>query len=59
MGVCRNFPGWDNVDILLILFRLLTMQMDVHETLYSFYTTKKMLHVTITTVTKVVKNSLK
>ena len=25
MGVCRYFPG-DNVDILLILFRLLTMQ---------------------------------
>jgi len=26
------------------------MQMDVHKTLYPFYTTKKMLHVTVTII---------
>ena len=33
------FPGWDNVQILLILFQVAddTMQMGVHKTLYPFY----------------------
>ena len=35
MGIRRNFSNEDNVEILLIFFRLLTMmQMDVHKTLY-------------------------
>jgi len=37
MDVRRNFSRVGNVEILLILFRLLTMQMDVHKTLYPFY----------------------
>jgi len=40
----------DKVDILVVHFRLLTieMQIDVHITLYPCYTTKEMTHVTAT-----------
>jgi len=51
MGVRRNFSREEgNLDVLIILFRLpasdVAMQMDFHKKLYTFYTTKKMLHVT-------------
>jgi len=50
MGVCKNFSKVGKVDILVVHFRLLTIQMqiDVHITLYPCYTTKKMTHVTAT-----------
>jgi len=50
MGVLKNFSRVGQVDILVVYFRLLTMQMqiDVHITLYACYTTKKMSHVTAT-----------
>jgi len=51
MGIRRNFSK-QNVDILLILFRLLTLQciLDVQITLYYFYTTKKMSHESIRSI---------
>jgi len=47
------FAGLGKVDILFVVFRLLTiqidtMQMDVHITLYPFCNTKKMPHVAAT-----------
>jgi len=50
MGVRKNFSRVDKVDILVFHFRLLTIQMqiDVHITLYSRYTTKKIIQVTAT-----------
>jgi len=50
MGVLKNFSRVGQVDILVVYFRLLTIQMqiDVHITLYPCYTTKKMSHVTAT-----------
>jgi len=50
MGVRKHFFRVGKVDILVVHFRLLTMQMqiDVHVTLYPCYTTKKMTHVTAT-----------
>jgi len=50
MGVRKNFSRVGKVDILVVHFRLLTIQMqiDVHLTLYPCYTTKKMTHVTAT-----------
>jgi len=50
MGVRKNFSRVGKVDILVVHFRLLTiqMQLDVHITLYPCYTTKKMTHVTAT-----------
>jgi len=46
MGVRRNFSGGCNVDILLILIQVANdaMQMDLHKTLYPFYTTEKLPH---------------
>jgi len=40
------FPGGGNVDISVILFQVAedAMQMDLHTTLYPFYTTKKIPH---------------
>jgi len=48
MGVRRYFSRVGKVDILVVHFRPLTIQMqiDVHITLYPCYTTKKMTHVT-------------
>jgi len=50
MGVLKYFSRVGKVDILVVYFRLLTIQMeiDVHITLYPSYTTKKMTHVTAT-----------
>ena len=50
MGVRKHFFRVGKVDILVVHFRLLMMQMqiDVHVTLYPCYTTKKMTHVTAT-----------
>jgi len=50
MGVLKNFSRVGKVDILVVHFRLMTMQMqiDVHITLYACYSTKKMTHVTAT-----------
>jgi len=50
MGIRKNFSRVGKVDILVVHFRLLTIQMqiDVHLTLYPCYTTKKMTHVTAT-----------
>jgi len=46
MGVRRNFLGGGNVDILLLLIQVANeaMQMDLHKTLYPFYTTEKIPH---------------
>jgi len=46
MGVRRNFSRGGTVDISLILFQVANdaMQMDLHKTLYPFYTTKKIAH---------------
>ena len=43
MGVRRKFAKEGNVDISLVLFQVANdaTQMDLHETLYPFYTTKK------------------
>ena len=51
MGVRKYFSRVGKADILVVHFRLLTIQMqiDVHKTLYPCYTTKKMTHVTATT----------
>jgi len=48
MGLRKNFPRVGKVNILVVHFRLLTIQMqiDVHITLCPFYTTKEMTHVT-------------
>jgi len=48
MGICKKFSRVGKVNILVVHFRLLTIQMqiDVHITLYPCYTTKKMTHVT-------------
>ena len=48
MGVRKIFSTGRLADILVVHFRLLTIQMqiDVHITLYPCYTTKKMTHVT-------------
>jgi len=53
MGVRKYFSRVGKVDILVVYFRLLTIQMqiDVHITLYPCYTTKKMSHVTATVPT--------
>jgi len=50
MGVSKYFSRVGKVDILVVHFRLLTIQMqiDVHITHYPRYTTKKMTHVTAT-----------
>jgi len=50
MGVGKYFSWVGKVDILVVHFRLLTIQMqiDVHITLYPCYTTKKMTHVSAT-----------
>jgi len=50
MGVRKYFSRVEKVDILVVHFRLLTLQMqiDVHITLYPCYTTKKMTHFTAT-----------
>ena len=50
MGVRKYFSRVGKVDILVVHFRLLTIQMQiyVHITLYPCYTTKKMTHVTAT-----------
>ena len=50
MGVRKYFSRVGKVDILVVHFRLLTIQMqiDVHITLYTCYTTKKMTHITAT-----------
>jgi len=50
MGVRKYFSRAGKVDILVVHFRLLTIQMqvDVHITLYLCYITKKMTHVTAT-----------
>jgi len=50
MGIRKNFSRVGKVDILVVHFRLLTIQMqtDVHITLYPCYSTKKMTHVTAT-----------
>jgi len=50
MGVRKNFSRVGEVDILVVHFRLLTIQMQVavHITHYPCYTTKKMTHVTAT-----------
>jgi len=50
MGVRKYFSRVEKVDILVVHFRLLTLQMqiDVHITLYPCYTTKKMTHITAT-----------
>ena len=48
MGVRKNFSRVGEVDILVVHFRLLTMQIDVHITHYPCYTTKTMTHVTAT-----------
>ena len=47
MGVRKYFSRVGKVDILVVHFRLLTIQIqiDVHITLYPCYTTKKMTHV--------------
>jgi len=46
MGVRRNFSRGEQRLYLLILFQVANdaMQMDLHKTLYPFYTTKKILH---------------
>jgi len=48
VGVHKNFSRVGKADILVVHFRLLTIQMqiDVHITLYLCYTTKKMTHIT-------------
>jgi len=53
MGVRKNFSRVGKVDILVVHFRLLTiqMQLDVHIMLCPCYTTKKMTYDTAT-VTK-------
>jgi len=50
MGVRKYFSMVGKVDILVVDFRLLTIQtqIDVQITLYPCYTTKKMTHVTAT-----------
>ena len=50
MGVRKYFSREGKLDILVVHFRLLTMQMqiDVHITLYPCYSIKKMTHVTAT-----------
>ena len=50
MGVRKNFSRVGKVDILVVHFRLLTIQVqiDVHITLYPCRTTKKMTHVAAT-----------
>ena len=50
MGVRKYFSRVCKGDILVVHFRLLTIQMqiDVHITLYPCYTTKIMTHVTAT-----------
>jgi len=50
MGVRKKFSRVGKVDILVVHFRLLMIQMqiDVHITLYPCHTTKKMTHVTAT-----------
>jgi len=50
MGVRKYFSRVGKIDILVVHFRLLTIQMqiEVHITLYPYYTTKKMTHVTAT-----------
>jgi len=50
MGVRKYFSRVGKVDILVVHFRLLTIQMqiDVHITLYPCCITKKMNHVTAT-----------
>jgi len=50
MGVRKIFSRAGKVDILVVHFRLLTieMQIDVHITLYACYITKKMTDVTAT-----------
>jgi len=48
MGVLKNFSRAGKVDIFVVHFRLLTMQIDVHIMLYPCYTTKKMTHITTT-----------
>jgi len=50
MGVRKYFSRVGKIDILVVHFRLLTIQMqiEVHITLYPYYATKKMTHVTAT-----------